>query len=124
MKKSELKYDFEFSMFSVSKGYGTRTGKFWIEVSEAKLDTVKRVAKFLEWFDDESDPECPFTKAELARLTNDIIQFFADDTEFLYPKYRHAHWMLQKLFCDKYIGRLQLSEAVRLIDFVEAQMSE
>lgn len=118
MKKSEIRSITNFSIFSYDAGQAGRMGEFWVIVSEQKLEVMKRTAKFLKWYSDDSDEDCPFTREELAKLADEIIESFASAAHDLLPKHRQDYHLLRRMFCEDYISDIFLAETVKLIDFI------
>ena len=121
MNKSEIRARTEFSIFSYDTGSARRIGEFWVIASEQKLDVMKRIAKFLEWYSNCSDEDCPLTREELAKLADAIVENFASDAYDLLPKHRRDYHILRRMFCETYISDIFLVEAVKLIDFIIEQ---
>lgn len=124
IKKSELKDNTDFSIFSIDKGYWENRSTIWREYIEDMYTTVNDALKFLAWYLDDTDEECPFSATELRKTADRLVSLACVGTDAHWREHREDYRAIFRFANYSVLGGIMTSELVRLMDFTAERLAD
>jgi hypothetical protein len=124
VKKSELKANTDFSIFSIDKKYWETRSGIWREYIEDMYTTVDDALKFLAWYLDDTDDECPFSATELRKTADRLVSLACVGTDVHWREHREDYRAIFRFANYSVLGGIMTSELVRLMDFTAERLSD
>lgn len=117
MDKKELRENTEFSIFSVDREHWKRRAGILHEYVEWEMRTIDDALEFLEWYLDDADTECPFSRETIKKLADDLVDLATRGTDANMDIHRHDYRSIFRYANYSVYGGVMSAELVRLMDY-------
>lgn len=117
MKKSELKANTEFSIFSIDQEYWKRRVPVLHELAEWQMKTVDNALNFIRWYIDDTDEDCPFSAVDLTKIADDLVELAYKKTDIDLSMHREDYRALFRVANYTVLGGIVVAELVKLLDY-------